>query len=70
MNVYAIKAYGRYGGGMAIVAAIEEWQAVEVASKISDTIWNTRYDKPESITLLPLTFDGGPMVIEHYETGE
>lgn len=70
MNVYAIKAYGNYGGGMAVVAADSEDEAKSVADKIQDSIWRVRYGKPESVELLPCVCGGVARVLEHFETGE
>lgn len=71
MNIYAVKASGTYGGGMAIVAAPDEATAKHIASvQISDP-WHTRYDRPDSITRLPIEIDlDMAVVLEHFETGE
>jgi len=71
MNVYIIKAYGRYGGGMAIVAASDEYSAINIAKTIKDTTWHTNYGNPESVTRIPVAYGGDDAnVIDHYETGE
>ena len=70
MNVYAIKAHGTYGGGMSVVAAYSVAEAKAIAEKAEDSMWNVRYDKPESVDLLPLACEGPPRVLAHYETGE
>ena len=70
MNVYAIKAYGYYGGGMAVVVADSEDEAKAVANKAEASIWNVRYGDPESVELLPCLCDGPARVLAHYETGE
>jgi len=70
MNVYAIKAYGNYGGGMAVVAADSEEEALEVAGQIVDQIWYVQYRRPESVEQLPCHTVGLPRVSAHYETGE
>ena len=70
MNVYAIKAYGIYGGGMAVVAADSEEDAKTLASKAENSVWNVRYGRPETVELLPCTYKGTAQVLAHYETGE
>ena len=70
MNVYAIKAYGNYGGGMAVVAAGSESEAKELAEKAEKSLWRVRYGAPESADLLPLVCEGPARVLAHYETGE
>jgi hypothetical protein len=70
MNVYAIKAYGHYGGGMAVVAADSEDEAKAIADRTEDSIWHVRYGAPESVELLPCVCDGPARVLAHYETGE
>ena len=70
MNVYAIKAYGNYGGGMAVVAADSEDEAKAVADKTKDSIWHVRYGRPESVELLPCACEGPARVLAHYEAGE
>ena len=68
-SVYAIKAYGSYGGGMAIVAATSEAEAKGLATGL-DMQWCTRYHEPESVELLPVSYAGTPRVLANYETGE
>lgn len=70
MNVYAIKAYGNSGGGMAVVAADSEDEAKAAADKIVDSVWHVRYGAPESVELLPCVCQGPARVLAHYETGE
>ena len=70
MNIYAIKAYGNYGGGMAVVAADSEDEAKALADKAEESYWNVRYGKPESVDLLPCVCEGPARVLIHYETGE
>lgn len=70
MNVYTIKAYGNYGGGMAVVAADSEQEAKTVADKVNDPICGVRYGEPESVELLPCVCEGHARVLAHYETGE
>lgn len=70
MNVYAIKAYGHYGGGMAVVAADREDEAKALAEKAEESYWSVRYGEPASMELLPCSCDGPARVLTHYETGE
>jgi len=71
LKVFAIKATGTYGGGMAVVAASEQGQAEAIASNIFDHVWNTRYHVPDSVEELPDVFaDGLPRVLSHHELGE
>lgn len=70
MNVYAIKADGNYGGGMAVVAADSEDDAKALAENGARSIWNVRYGKPIEVELLPCVCDGPPRVLTYYETGE
>ncbi len=70
MNVYAIKAFGVYGGGMAVVAAESEGEAKALAETAEASYWSVRYGKPESVELLPCACEGPARVLVHYETGE
>lgn len=70
MKVFAIKAYGNYGGGMSVVAANDEDEAKKIAEAAERSCWNVRYGKPESIEILPVSVAGEPRVLVHYETGE
>jgi len=70
MNVYSVKAFGTYGGGMAIVAARDDAHAREIAGNIVDNQWQTKYHQPESVTQLPLSYEGDPIVVDHWEYGE
>ena len=67
MKLFAIKAYGNYGGGWALVRAETEERAREIAAKISDRNWQTRYDKPDEVEELTFTGEG---VLYRFETGE
>ncbi len=69
MRVYAIKAKAKYGGGMAIVAAPDEAQAIELASGIEDT-WHTNYAEPYSVLPLPVEYGGIAQILAHHEAGE
>lgn len=69
LSVYAIKASGNYGGGMAIVAALNEQDAIKKAATIQDQ-WNCRYRKPDSVSRLDVITFGQDRILEHYETGE
>lgn len=70
MNVYSVKAYGNYGGGMAVVAAKDEDEAIELASRIVDHSWHTAYGLPQEVIILPCVYNGIPMALDHFETGE
>ena len=67
MNVYAIEAYGFFTGGMAIVAAESEAQAVSLAT---DSDRSVDYADPSQVTLLPCTCDGDPRVLIYYSYSE
>lgn len=69
MKVYALKADGNYGGGMAIVAAPNPRRARQLATGIDKT-WHTRYHSADAEEL-PITYKGKrAKVLVHYETGE
>lgn len=71
LNVYAIKATGNFGGGLAVVAASSKAEAIALASHIEDQIWRVRYCTPDHVeTLLGAWSAGPPRVLTHYETGE
>jgi hypothetical protein len=67
MKLFAIQAYGNYGGGMAVVRAETQEQAIAFASKIHDRSWSTDYSKPGEVVELSDTAAG---VLYHFETGE
>lgn len=67
MKLFAIQAYGRYGGGWALVRANDEARARELAATIRESYWHTRYDKPDEVIELPSAGEG---VLHHWETGE
>lgn len=69
MKVYAIKASGNFGRGMAVVAADDEHEAKNLADKAEVSLWRVRYDRPDSVDLLPCVCDGPARVLAHYETG-
>jgi len=66
-RLFAIQAYGTYGGGWALVFAVDEARARKIASTIKDSIWFTRYDDPSEVVELALDGEG---LLYHYETGE
>ena len=68
--VFAVRAYGTYGGGLAVVAASAPQDAVRVASTIVDEIWRTRYHEPYEVRRLDCVAVGTPRVLTHFETGE
>ena len=70
MNVYAIHAYGNYGGGMAVVAAPSKEIATELAQKKENSVWNVNYLEPNDIEILPVEYEGLPCVLTSFETGE
>jgi hypothetical protein len=69
MKLYAIKAWGNYGGGVVIVRAKDEQAAREYAGKWrgGSSSWNVRYEKPDETEELTLIGEG---VIYNFETGE
>jgi hypothetical protein len=71
VKVWAIEAYGYYGGGLAIIAADTEAEAIAIGATIVDQSWRTDYGKPDEISeLLDVTAAGLARVLTHYETGE
>jgi hypothetical protein len=70
MNVYALAATGCYGGGVAVVAAESEEQAVEVGGMVIDQGWGVEYGNPDTIQQLPCVADGLPRVLFNHESGE
>jgi len=78
MNVFVIKAYGRYCGGMAVVAANTSERARELMAALKrEDYWSIPYggpDDPEddnnTVTLLPVSYDGAEGVLAHFEHGE
>lgn len=69
MNIYSVKAYGHYGGGMAVVCAASESDAREVAGAIRDEMWRTDYARGEALILIREVL-GPARVLDHFETGE
>lgn len=68
MKLFAIQAYGNYGGGVAVVRAESEERARELAAKIVQSgNWNVRYARPDEVEELSSDGEG---VLYHYETGE
>jgi hypothetical protein len=70
MNVYFITAYGHYCGGVALVAAGSEDEAVELAGAINLQFLIVEYHRPEEIEKLPCTCIGPARVLKHFEYGE
>jgi hypothetical protein len=72
MKVYAIVALGEYCCGQAIVAANTEQEAKDVLREATLlSYWKTiQWHKPESVEILPLTCQGDPRVVNHFEWGE
>lgn len=67
MKLFAIQAWGNYGGGVAIVCAESKEEAIAFASKIRDRTWNTDYARPQDVVELAPTATG---VLYNFETGE
>lgn len=70
MRIFAIKSTGEHNGGMAIVAAHDKSEPLNLANEIVDDVWFTQYSKPDEIADLGVNCDGDPRVLTHYETGE
>lgn len=70
LQVYEITASGRFCGGMALVAAANQDEAVKLASLITGGGFYVHYAIPDKVRVLPLTYFGVPAVITHYENGE
>lgn len=70
MIVYSIHAYGNYAGGMAIVAAENEKQAIALITKSDNSIFTIEWDKPEKMMILPVQYDGRAGVLDFHVTGE
>ena len=70
MKVFAIKAYGNYGAGMAIVAANSAEEAQQLANQREDSVWHVRYGAPFEVIELPVTAHGYPEVLVAFEYGE
>jgi hypothetical protein len=68
MKVFAIRGNGWYGGGIAIIAAVDEVAARELAKTIPADQWRTDYVKGE-ISELELTAERAG-VVDHFEMGE
>ncbi len=69
LKVFSIKAYGKWAGGMTIVAAKDEDEAKELASKIPNN-YRIRYGNPESVEIIDAVSEGCSRVLAHYEMGE
>lgn len=68
MKLFAVRAYGNYGVGVAVVRAKTEERARELAAEIRQRgSWNVRYNKPDEVVELATSGEG---VMYHYETGE
>lgn len=70
MNVYSIHAYGNYAGGMAVIAAENEKQAIDLIMKSDNSIFSIDWNKPEKMLILPVQYDGKAGVLDYYVTGE
>lgn len=71
MNLFSIRAYGHYGGGVAFVAANTESEARALVAELHDPGWGTNYAKPTSVAEVATdVLNLKPGVIDHFETGE
>ena len=68
-NVYAIKGCGLYSGGMIIVAASTEKEAVSIAVEHKSR-FRLDFQNYEDLVLLPVVYNGASKVLEYHETGE
>lgn len=69
MNLWAIKANGKYAGGMAIVAAKNKEKAIELASKIN-SFFVVHYHKPYSAEIIGQVKSKEEKVLDSFELGE
>lgn len=69
MKVFALKARGYYGGGMAIVAAEDAETAMAMANAVEDSVWHVNYAEAYEVTELPVVATAAG-VLAHHETGE
>lgn len=79
LTIYCLKGYKNYwlrpsgGGGMAVVAAVDVEQAKQLARQLTgtkDDVWNTQFDNPDEVDVLPIQCDGEPRVLSWFVTGE
>ena len=72
MNIYTIKAFGNYGGGMAVVAADDEQEAIRACRVIPNKTWHVRYDEPDNVECIVAGAPADTLrgVLSHFETGE
>lgn len=70
MKVFSLKASGHYGGGMAIVAANDNLEAINLASHLK-SYWRVDFrDGFTQVKELPVSYKGEAKVLEFYEIGE
>lgn len=70
LPVWAIEAAGSYCGGVAIVAARTQQEAIKLAVPLETYPWRIGWNAPTAVKLLPLTYRGAPTVLHHYCMGE
>ncbi len=70
MNLYSIEASGKYCGGVAIVAADSQEEAVKLAAPLRNATFAVNYASPDCIEILKAVIDGPARVLTHYEMGE
>lgn len=71
MNIFSVRAWGNWGGGVAFVAANTEDEARALAAEIVDPTWKTNYRKPSEVAEVATdVLNLKPGVIDHFETGE
>lgn len=78
MKVFAVTFRGSYSGGLTIVAANDEAEAVKIwdESPAEDPVpfcyvsKNSTFYKVEKVELLPLKFDGEARTIHQYQWSE
>ena len=67
MKLFAIKAYGNYAAGVAIVRAESEQAARDIAASIKHSSFNVRYAKPDEVEEISSDNDG---LVYLFESGE
>lgn len=70
LDVYAVEAYGHFGGGVAIVAAITADEAIKIAFEQCKTGCSAEYNKPSKVLKLQADSQGAPRVLHFYEMYE
>jgi hypothetical protein len=70
MNIYAIEAFGKWGGGCAIVAADSEAEAIKTAQTQVKSHWNVDFNLQSQVKTLLYGICCGPCLLHFYEMGE